>query len=236
MTARLLSTMRLDATVQWRNRFYIIGIGLSLLMALGLAQFMQPAAMGAILPMLFLFAIGGTTMLYVAGLLIFEKDERTLEAIIVSPMRVSEYMISKIVTLTLLATLESLIVVVLTQGLTGFNPGLLLAGIILMGVMLTLIGFVMIVRYDSITDFLIPVVAVSLVLQLPALYFTGISDSVLWLILPTAAPVMLMWAAWFPVEPWQVVYGFVYSLVLIAGLYRWARLAFHKHIVLRERN
>ena len=63
MTARLLSTIRLDATIQWRNRFYIIGIGLSLLMALGLAQFMQPAAMGAILPMLFLFAIGGTTML-----------------------------------------------------------------------------------------------------------------------------------------------------------------------------
>ncbi len=236
MTARLLSTMRLDATIQWRNRFYIIGVGLSLLLALGLAQFLQPEMVNAVLPMLFLFAIGGTTMLYVAGLLIFEKDERTLEAVIVSPMRVSEYMLSKIVTLTLLATLESLIVVVLTQGLDGFNPGLLLAGIILMGVMLTLTGIIMIVRYDSITDFLIPVVTVSLVLQLPALYFTGISDSVLWLIVPTSAPVMLMWAAWFPVESWQVVYGFVYSLVLIAGLYRWARLAFHKHIVLRERN
>ncbi len=236
MTARMISTLRLDVTVQWRNRFYIIGIGLSLLMALGLAQFFPREAMGGLLPMLFLFAIGGTTMLYVAGLLIFEKDEHTLEAIIVTPVRVSEYLTSKIITLTFLATLESIVVVALTYGLADLNLGLLLAGLILMGVMLTLLGIILIVRYDSITDFLIPVVGLSLILQLPSLYFGGLSDTLLWLIVPTSAPTMLMWAAWFPVETWKIVYGIVYSLVIVAVLYRWALAAFHKHIVLRERN
>lgn len=233
--SRLAATLRLDATVQWRNRFYYIGIGLSLLLALAMAQFVEHDMLSGTLPLLFLFAIGGTTMLYVAGLIIFEKDEHTLEAVIVSPVRTNEYMISKVITLTFLATLESVIVLVLAYGLTGYNIALLLAGIILMGVMLTLIGFVMIVRYDSITDFLMPVVAVNLVLQLPALYFTGVSDTLLWLILPTAAPVMLMWAAWHTVETWQVIYGVVYSLVTIAVLYRWALAAFHTHIILRER-
>ena len=235
MTARLLSTMKLDAMVQWRNRFYYIGIGLSLLLAVALAQFIDYQALTVTIPLLFLFAIGGTTLLYVAGLVIFEKDERTLEAVIVSPMRVSEYMLSKVITLTFLATLESAVVLVLAYGLTGFNYGLLIAGVVLMGAMLTLMGFVMIVRYNSITDFLVPVVAVSLVLQLPALYFTGTSDSLLWLVIPTAAPTMLIWAAWHPVETWQVIYGFVYSLVLIGGLYRWALIAFQKHIILGER-
>jgi fluoroquinolone transport system permease protein len=232
---RLLATMRLDATMQWRNRFYYIGIGLALLLAAGLAQFIDHRALSATLPLLFLFAIGGTTMLYVAGLVIFEKDERTLEAVIVTPIRIGEYMISKLITLTFLAALESVIVLALAYGLTGFNAALLLAGIILMGAMLTLVGFVMIVRYDSITDFLIPVVVVNLALQLPALYFTGVSDTLLWLIVPTTAPTMLMWAAWHPVEDWHIIYGLVYSLVIIAVLYRWALAAFHTHIIMKAR-
>ncbi len=233
---RLTATMRLDMTVQWRNKFYYIGVGLSALIAFGLMRFISPQALGATLPMLFLFTVSGTTMLYVAGLVIFEKDERTLEAVTVSPIRLSEYMLSKLVTLTFLAVVESLVVVGLTYGLSGLNIGWLVLGVILLGAMLTLLGFIMVVRYDSITDFLIPAVVVNLVLQLPSLYFTGVSDSVLWLLLPTTAPTMLMWAAWWPVESWKLVYGVVYSLVIIAGLYRWALSAFNKHIVLRERN
>jgi len=233
---RLIATFKLDVTVQWRNRLYAIGIGLSLLMALGLSQFVAREALIQTIPLLFLFAVSGTTMLYVAGLVIFEKDEHTLEAVIVTPVRTDEYILSKVVTLTWLALLESLVVLVLTYGIGTYNILPMLAGIILMGIMLTLGGFVMIVRYNSITDFLVPVVAVNLVLQLPALYFTGTSDSLLWLLIPTSAPTMLMWSTWHPVEMWQLIYGVVYSAIIIAVLYRWALVAFHKYIILKERN
>lgn len=233
---RLMATLKLDMTVQWRNRLYAIGIGLSLLLALALSQFVAHEALTQTIPLLFLFAVSGTTMLYVAGLVIFEKDERTLEAVIVTPVRISEYITSKVITLTFLALIESLVVLVLTYGIGTYNILPMLVGIILMGIMLTLGGFVMIVRYNSITDFLVPVVAVNLALQLPALYFTGVSDSILWLILPTSAPTMLMWSTWHPIETWQLIYGVVYSLVIIAVLYRWALIAFNKHIILKERN
>jgi fluoroquinolone transport system permease protein len=234
--SRLIASMKLDATVQWRNRFYAIGIALSLLLGFGLSQAFERAALGEVIPLLFLFAIGGTTLLYVAGLVIFEKGEGTLDALIVSPLRLDEYMVSKLVTLTFIAVLESLLIVAVAYGLTGFNAVLLVAGLVLIGVQLTLVGFIMIVRYDSITDFLIPVLVVSLVLELPFLYFTGISSSPLWLIIPTSAPTMLLWGAWNPLETWQIIYGLVYSAVTIGVAYRWALLAFRKHIILRERD
>jgi hypothetical protein len=45
---------------------------------------------------------------------------------------------------------------------------------------------------------------------------------------------MLMWSAWHPIETWQLIYAVVYSVIIIAVLYRWALIAFNKHIILKE--
>lgn len=233
---RTLSMMKLDAIVQFRNKFYYVGIGLSLLLALLITQFFQQEQLGEVLPLFFLFAVGGTTLIYVAGLVIFEKGEHTLDAVLVSPLRLDEYMISKMVTLTGIATLESLIIVALSAGFTGYNVALLFAGVVLMGALLVPVGIIMIVRYDSVTDFLMPVLGVALVLELPFLYFMGINTSPIWLLIPTAAPTMLMWGGWHTLELWQLVYGFGYTLLWMLGLYVWAKRAFFHHIILGGRS
>lgn len=235
MTTRLMHTMRLDFTVQWRNKFYFVGAGLSILIAIILTQLVEPEAMGLLLPVFFLFAVGGSTMLYVAGLLIFEKDERTLDAVIVTPLRRTEYMTSKVVTLALVALFESAIIVFLAYGLTGYNHLLLFGGNLLLGAMLTLMGLILVVRYDSITDFLVPAIALSLVMNMPFLHFLGILESPLWYLVPTSAPVVLMLGAFRPLEAWELLYGVGYSALVIAIGYRWALAAFKKHIVLKER-
>lgn len=232
---RLLSTMKLDAAVQFRNKFYYIGIGLALVIAAILAAFFEHESLGQMIPIFFLFAIGGSTLLYVAGLVIFEKDEHTMDAMLVSPLRLNEYMASKVITLTLLVIVESLLAVALSYGLGGFNPLLLIGGIALMAIMLTLIGFVLVVRYDTITDFLIPVLVVGLVLQLPFIQFLGIWENPIWYLIPTSAPTVLMLGAWRPLETWELVYGLGYSLLLIGFTYRWALSAFNTYIVMKER-
>ena len=127
-----------------------------------------------------LLVIGGTTLFYVAALILFERDEGTLKAIIVSPLRTSEYLWSKIITLAALATLESvtmiggaMLIMSRTDEITLPNIPLMLIGIIAIGVMYTLIGIILIVRYDKITDVLIPMSGVAAILQLPFVYFLG---------------------------------------------------------------
>lgn len=236
MTHRLLATLKLDITVQWRNRFYYIGVGLALLIAFLLSQLVTDGNYGQTIPIFFLLAVGGSTMLYVGGLIIFEKDEHTLDSVIVSPLRLHEYIISKVSTLSLLASIESIIVVLLLQRVSGYNPILLLIGIFALGAMLVLVGLVMIVRFRSITDFLMPVLVVGLIVQLPIIYFTGLSTSFVWLIVPTAAPTMLLWGAWNELESWQLIYGLLYSLVTIFALYRWSMIAFRRHIIMGNRS
>lgn len=238
--SRLLSAMKMDVTVQVRTNLYTIGIVAGVIIAAALAQLARPEQLVAVIPTLMLLVVGGSTLLYVAGMILFEKDEGTLNAVIVSPMRTSEYLGSKIVTLTALATLEAIIMtggaMLLMQWsstVTLPNIPLLFVGIIAIGVIYTLIGIVLIVRYDKITDFLIPMSGVAVVLQLPFLYFLGWVAHPILLVIPTSAPTMLMRGAYRQLTAWEWLYAIGYTGALIIGLAIWAYRAFQTHIIMK---
>lgn len=238
--SRLLSTIKMDVTIQFKTKLYTIGIIAGILVAVAVSQLGSPDQLFSYIPALMLLVGGGSTLLYVAGLIIFEKDEGTLNALIVSPLRTSEYLWSKIITLTTLATLEAMIMIGGAMLIMSFssevtipNIPLLLMGIIAIGVMYTLIGIVMIVRYDKITDFLLPMSGLAIILQLPILYFLEWVNHPAWLVIPTSAPTMLMRAAYVPLSAWEWVYGIGYTTVLLFGLGIWAYRAFNKYIIMK---
>jgi fluoroquinolone transport system permease protein len=231
---RLLSTIRLDLTTQWRNRIYLIGIVTALGFGLGLNLGIPDEYLPTVLPLFALITFGGTAILYVMGMTLFEKDEGTLDAQSVTPLNTGEYITSKVITLTFLAVLEGVITAVVAMGFTGYNPLLYVAGLVSMGVINTLIGFIIIVRYKSITDAFVPLLPLALVLESPALHFLGIWDGPWWYLFPTTPAGTLMWDAWNSVQLWELVYSVVYSIVVIAVLYRWALREFHKYIVMKE--
>ncbi len=235
---RFMAAMKMDVTLQLRTQLYSIGIGVGVLVAVALAWLARPEQLFFLIPTLMLLVVGGSTTLYVAAMILFEKEQGTLKATIVSPVRPGEYLWAKIVTLTALATLESVVMIGGAMLMMSFsddlmlpNVLLLLLGIVGIGIIYTLIGIVLIVRYDKITEFLMPLVAVAVILQLPFLYFLGWVEHPLFLVIPTSAPTVLMQAAYVPLESWQWLYGVGYTAVLIAGLTIWAHRAFQVHII-----
>ncbi len=233
--SRLAATTRLDMTVQYRANLYVISIGLAVLIGLALRFLVPEQYIAGLIPAFYLTGIGGTTYIFVAGMVMFEKAERTMAAQIVSPLRTDEYLIAKVASLLLVVLIESTIVLLLGAGFSGYNPLPLYVGISLMAIGMTLAGFIQASRYDSVTDFLVPATAILLVLQLPLFFITGVSDSPLWYIIPTTAPALLLQAAFVPemVETWELVYGIGYSLLWIVVLFFWARGAFYQNIILK---
>lgn len=237
---RFLKTMQLDVILQWRNNLYIIGIVAGVIVAIALAWLSRPEDLFLYIPTLLLLVVGGSTLLYVAALIMFEKDEGTLNVVVVSPLTRSEYLWSKIITLTSLALLESVIMVGGAMLIMSFsetvalpNIPLLLLGMIGIGVLYTLIGIVLVVRYDKITDFLIPMSGIAVILQMPFLYFLGWVQLPIFLVIPTSAPTVLMQAAYQPLAAWEWAYAIGYTAVLLIGLTVWAHRAFEKHVVYR---
>ncbi len=237
---RLASTMDTDFRVQVRNRLYYLGPGASLFFGIILSQVAPLVDLARAIPVAVLLIGGGGGLLYVAGLIIMEKDEGTLAAIIVSPLKVHEYLLSKVVTLTVLAVLESAIIVGVallimsrSAALAAFDVPMLVAGTAATGILYTLIGIIISVRYDSITDMIVPLITVGMVFQLPFLYFLGLLQSPLFLIVPTSAPGVLMQGAFRPAAGWEWAYGIGYTVVWTLGLSYWAYASFRNYVVMR---
>lgn len=241
---RLLATIKTDITVQVRNNLYAIGIGAALLTAVVLGLLAAPQHLSGAIPALLLIVTGGSTLLYVAGMILFEKDEGTIDAVVVSPLRTSEYLWSKVLSLTLIATVESVVIVVGTmlfmrwwsgdpQALSMPNVPLLLLGIVTIGVIYTCVGIVLVVRHDKITDYLLPMGAVAVVFQLPMFYFLGWVVQPWLLAIPTSAPAMIMQGAYVELSGNQWLYALLYTVALVAVSAVWAYRAFEKHIILK---
>ena len=229
---RLAATVRLDLRLQLRNGFYY-AVAFVLACWFVLLSRLPAIDWGYVLPP---FVFGNLVMVnfyFVAGLVLLEKGEGTLEAQVVTPLADWEYLASKTVTLAGLSLVEQLVIVWSAHG-GGFAAGPLVAGIVLAAVLYTLTGFLLVARYRSINEYMFPSVLFVAILSLPMLHYFGLWDHWLLYLHPFTAPLVLLVGAFRPIPPWQWVYGVLYSgawagLLLLAG-----RRAFDRFIVARE--
>jgi fluoroquinolone transport system permease protein len=231
---RLTSTMRWDVQLQIRNGFYFAAAFVALIIIILLSQFNVPTSTLAMLFPLFIFQnILINNFYFIAGLVLLEKGEGTLEGLVVTPLRKSEYLASKLFTLALLSLLETAVVVLFIYGLN-FNILLLVSGTLLLSIIYALIGFSFVIRYDSINTFLLPSIALTMLLSFPLLHYLGIWDSPLLYLHPLQAPLLLLKGAFQPLAAWELLYGLGYSAVFMAIAYAWSHRAFYKFVILKE--
>ena len=231
---RLASAIRWDARLQFRNGFYYASAFVALVYIVLLGQLkLSQETLVLLLPAMLMQNILINTFYFMAGLVLLEKGEGTLEGLVVSPLRTGEYLLSKVTTLTLLSVFEVTIVTIALYGF-GFNLPLMIMGIAMMGIFFALLGFVAVARYETINSFLLPSVLMVTLLSVPLLDYFGLWQSWLVYLHPVQAPLLLMKAAFQPVAGWQMLYGVVYSVVWIFIVYIWSQRAFYRFVILKQ--
>ena len=228
----LAATVRLDFRLQVRNGFYY-AVAFVLACWFVLLTFLPPIDWGYVLPAVVFGNLVMVNFYFVAGLVLLEKGEGTLEAQVVTPLADWQYLASKAATLTALSLVEQVVIVWSAYG-GGFHGGPLAAGIVLAAILYTLTGFVLVARYRSINEFLFPSVVFTTVLSLPLLHYFELWDTWLLYLHPFTAPLVLLAGAFRPIPAWQVVYAVLYGAAWAGLLLLAARRAFDRYIVARE--
>lgn len=227
--SRLLATMACDVRLQARNGFYW-AVGFLLATILVLITQLPSFDWAPVLPPLVLGNLVTATFFFMAGLVLLEKGEGTLEAQIVTPLRVDEYLASKVATLTLLSIAEHLVLALFTVGLA-FNPIPLVIGVVLASGLYCLSAFPAVVRYDSINEMMFPTIVWVTLFSLPILHYVGLVTTPLMYLHPFQAPLVILRGAVFPLSAWEWVYGIGYGGLWIVLGSAWSRRSFRRFVV-----
>ncbi|ULE35325.1 fluoroquinolone export ABC transporter permease subunit [Mycobacterium sp. IDR2000157661] len=228
---RLATAIRLELVLQNRQRFLhaavfsgLIWLAVLLPMPSNLRAVAEPYVLLGDIAIIGFFFIGGSVF--------FEKQERTLSAVISTPLRFGEYLAAKVAVLSALSLLIAVTVVSIAHGLA-YRPLPLLAGVVLGTMLMLMTGFITSLPFASATDwFLFGTVPIA-IMNLPILHYSGLWPHPVLYAVPTQGPLMLLGAAFDQVDlaPWQVGYAIVYPLACLAVLGWVAREMFDRHVV-----
>lgn len=231
---RWISALRLEATLQVRQRFVHAAV-ISGLLWLAVLLPMPHHLRSIVEPYVLIGDIAVIGFFFIGGSVFFEKQERTLGAVVCSPLRFGEYLSVKLVALTVISLLVAVVVVTATHG-TDFHPAPLVAGVVLGTLVMLLSGFISALPFASVSDWFLSTVVPLLILALPVVYLLGVWRHPVLYLIPTQGPLLLFAAVFDQISlaPWQIGYALVYPLLCAAGLYQVARIMFGRYVIARS--
>lgn len=171
-------------------------------------------------------------MIFMAVLIFMEKDEGTLRAYLVTPGRTWEYLLTKALTIALLAVGFTLLFVPATAGVAGVNWPVLLVLVVLGALFTSLLGAAVAVYFDNISQFLFPAILLILFISLPSAAYFVPGFSPWWLrVMPTYPLVFGLREAIFPSGNTQIILlATVYMLAAVAVALAVATFTFNRQI------
>ena len=167
---RLATVLANDVRLQIRHGLYAVSAVMVVIWGGVLGTFARAVPLSAplLLPPLVAVNLLITTFYFMAAVVLFEKGEGVLHALTVTPLRSGEYLLSKTFSLSLLAAAETLLVAALLfRGQIRWFE-IFVASLVL-GIFYACCGFLLVVRFDSISRFLLPSALAVCLLLLPLL-------------------------------------------------------------------
>lgn len=151
-------------------------------------------------------------MIFIGSLVLFEKSDGTLQALVVTPLENWKYLWSKAISLTSIALLASFAMAISVYA-ANFNWLVLFLAVALSSVLYIFLGIIVVWHCRSFNEYIIRLAIYFIPLSLPLLNFLQITDTYLWYLFPTQATLLLLEAAFAPVAAWKIIYAFVYLIL-----------------------
>lgn len=162
---RMARLLQGDVRFQYKYGFYFIylifsALYISLLFALPQAWrgkaaiimiFTDPSAMG---------------LYFMGAIVLFEKSERVLDSIAVSPVKPAEYVLAKLVSIGLIATLVALAIGTAAGAIT--NPVIFIAGVFLCSCLFSAVGLIIACKTATLNQFVIATIPAEILINVPA--------------------------------------------------------------------
>ena len=204
-------------------RYNILPAALFAAMAYLLALTQLPSYAGSEKWIAFLIFSDPTALgfIFIGAMVLFEKDNGTLQVLRVCPLQAWQYLGAKALSLTLLAVPITL-VMAWAGRLENLNWLMLITAVVLSSLFFVLVGFISVSRTKTLNQYILIVPWVLIPLFLPVLDYFDVYSNPLFYLLPTHASLLLFRASIGTISIFDLVYALLYLPICIWGVYRLA--------------
>ena len=193
----LLKLLKWDFILFNRNKLILLSVIVAIIY-IGVFYLLKPLGNLTMLTVILIFNDPVVTGFLFAGvLLLFDKNQNTLEAISVLPLSFKKYILSKAILLSLLGTVTSIIMALVTRG-TDFNFIHLLLASFLTAFIFSGFGFAMSSVSKTFNQLLLYSIPFLIVSAIPFLPLFGFGKLEYFFVIPSAGGIGLLEAAFDP--------------------------------------
>ena len=200
---RILNAIKADIIFQWKQGFYLIYIIISLIYIVLLNQFSNEIVK-LILPLAIYSDPSVLGMFFIGGIVLLEKEQGILMLLKVTPLRMSEYIISKVISLAIISVFSSILISFFSYK-QYVNYVFLITGVILSSTFFILFGLIIITKSKNINEYIFKMVPYSLIILLPCLSLIIKDIKYIFYLFPSVAGIRLILGAYNNIGYFEVI-------------------------------
>jgi fluoroquinolone transport system permease protein len=200
---RLLSAIRADLRFQFKQGFFTVYAVLTMVYLI-ILSFLPADWLPYALPLLVFTDPSILGLFFIGGILMLEKSQGILMAMVVSPLRTWEFILSKVLSLSLVSLLTALAI----SYFSGYGQVqwlLLIMTVVLTASFFTLYGIVINAGCETVNQYILKTIPWMLLLVFPCFSLIGFPGSELFLIVPSVAALKLMLGVYSDIAFWEAV-------------------------------
>ncbi len=216
--------LKTEIALQWRQGFWLVYFVVSALYILVLLNLPRENRMMVSLIMI-LMDTSVLGVLFIGAMVLLEKQQSVIHSLFVTPLEPTGYIWSKTLSLTLIATVMSILVYLPVWEFSGYTFLLLLMVICTSGTF-AMLGLGLAAGVDTINQYFGVQMAVSMLLTLPVVPYLLFGQHQAFIFLPYIASLDLMLGALKPLPAWRMV-----TDLLFMGFWCWLAVRYALHRV-----
>lgn len=224
----LLRTIVWDLQLQIRYHIVTVAIVVTALYA-AIFRAVPAAAADKVVLILIFSDPSMLGFIFIGSLVLFELGANTLQALAVTPLSSSQYLLSKAISLTLIALPSGFVMALAGHG-PHFNHAVLAVAITMTSMFFVFLGFAGVARVRTVNEYLLMVPAMLTPLTLPLLSFFGITRAFALYLIPSQASLILFQAAFEPRPTWEILYAVGFLFLALIAAFVWARRSFEGRV------
>lgn len=228
---RLVNLLKQDIAFQLKHGFYAI-YALITIIYIVILQFV-PAEYKSLAVTAIIFTDPSTLgLFFIGGIVLLERGQNILQPLFITPVQVHQYLLSKVISLTLIAVLVSLVIkLALFYGDFFLLP--LIVGVSLSAIFFTLLGIIFATLVKNVNQYLLFSPVYVTIFYLPILELFGWYQTKWFYLLPSHASILLIAGSRTGLTQGEWLYA-IGSLLIWSGIaFIIAWQIFYRRIVLR---